>query len=100
MHDDPDIHLSLLADDLNIVAVREGVRFIDEVIWKGNDIKNVVLEDYPVAVRRDSDDAMRKFIVDRVSTGYRRYFPCWMTLSHILTGRNKTRRSMWHMSHG
>jgi len=70
--DPPRINLNFLSDQLDVVALREGVRFIDEVILTGSGIKDVVLGDYPIPIPRDSDEGMHGFIRGRVSTGYRK----------------------------
>lgn len=67
----PRINLNFLSDQLDVVALREGVCFIDEVILRGSGIKDVVLDEYPIPIPRDSDEGMHGFIRGRVSTGYR-----------------------------
>ncbi|GAD91479.1 glucose-methanol-choline (gmc) oxidoreductase [Paecilomyces variotii No. 5] len=68
--DKPHINLNFLSDDLEAVALREGVRFIDEVISKGDGMKSIVLGEYPEPVPRESDEMMQDFILRRVSTGF------------------------------
>ncbi|KAK0614391.1 hypothetical protein B0T14DRAFT_570330 [Immersiella caudata] len=51
------INLNLFADELDIVAMREGLGWI-------------IGEDYPWAMPRDSDEAMGRMILERAQTGF------------------------------
>jgi choline dehydrogenase-like flavoprotein len=66
----PDINLKYFDNDLDILALREGVRFIDEILMKGDAMKDIIGEDYPFPMPRESDEEMDRFILDRAQTGY------------------------------
>ena len=69
----PYINLNFLADDLDLIALREGVRFIDDIIMNGDGMKDLVGEDYPWPMPRASDAAMNTTILERSQTGFH---PC------------------------
>ncbi|KAK0118414.1 hypothetical protein ONS95_012703 [Cadophora gregata] len=69
----PNINLNFLADDLDIMALREGVRFVDDILMNGEGMKDVIGEDYPWPMPRHSDAAMDKMILERHQTGFH---PC------------------------
>ena len=70
--DYPIINFNYLDHPLDVVGLREGVRFIDEIILRGEGLKDLVEVEYPSPVPRDDDEAMDKWIHERVSTGYRK----------------------------
>ncbi|KAK0724675.1 hypothetical protein B0H67DRAFT_481820 [Lasiosphaeris hirsuta] len=67
------INLNFFAEDLDIVAMREGVRWVDDVLLTGEGMKDIIEEDYPWAMPRNSDEAMNKLILERSQTGFH---PC------------------------
>jgi choline dehydrogenase len=67
----PNINLNFFAHDLDIVALREGVRFIDDIIVNGDGMKDIIEGDYPWPMPRSSDEAMNKMILERSQTGFR-----------------------------
>ncbi|PVH73480.1 GMC oxidoreductase [Cadophora sp. DSE1049] len=69
----PNINLNFLADDLDVMALREGVRFVDDILMNGEGMKDVIGEDYPWPVPRNSDAATDKMILERHQTGFH---PC------------------------
>jgi choline dehydrogenase len=69
----PYINLNFLADDLDILCIREGVRYINDILMNGEGMKDLIEGDYPFPMPRTSDEAMRKQILERVQTGYH---PC------------------------
>ncbi|KAG4437925.1 hypothetical protein IFR05_006595 [Cadophora sp. M221] len=69
----PNINLNFLANDLDVMALREGVRFIDDILMDGEGMKDVIGEDYPWPMPRNSDAAMDKMILERMQTGFH---PC------------------------
>jgi choline dehydrogenase len=69
----PFINLNFFADDLDLIAMTEGVRFIDDMLLTGDGMKDIIVEDYPWAMPRRSDEAMRKMILERSQTGFH---PC------------------------
>lgn len=74
----PYINLNYFSNELDILALREGVRFIDDILMNGDGMKDIIGKDYPWAMRRDSDEEMNQMILDRSQTGFRR---CWSTSS-------------------
>ncbi|KAK0610581.1 hypothetical protein B0T17DRAFT_499971 [Bombardia bombarda] len=69
----PKINLNFFAEDLDIVAMREGVRWVDDVLMTGEGMRDIIEEDYPWAMPRHSDEAMNKMILERSQTGFH---PC------------------------
>lgn len=72
----PYINLGFFAEEIDLVVLREGIRFIDDVIMNGDGMKDIVEEDFPWAMPRDSDEKMREQILERASTGFH---PCGTT---------------------
>ncbi|KXG53464.1 Glucose-methanol-choline oxidoreductase [Penicillium griseofulvum] len=76
----PDINLNYFTDELDIIALREGVRFIDDILLNGDGMKEIIAEDFPWPVPRESDEEMDRLVMDRAQTGYH---PCGTArLSH------------------
>jgi choline dehydrogenase len=73
--DDPYVNLNFFSNDLDIIALREGVRFIDDIVKNGDGLKDLVGDDYPWAMPRNSDEAMNKMILERSQTGFRKFCP-------------------------
>ncbi|PYH43883.1 GMC family oxidoreductase [Aspergillus saccharolyticus JOP 1030-1] len=71
--DPPNINLNFFSNDLDIIALSEGVRFVDEILMQGEGMKEMIGEDYPWPMPRHSDEAMKKMILDHSQTGYH---PC------------------------
>ncbi|RYP57419.1 hypothetical protein DL769_009489 [Monosporascus sp. CRB-8-3] len=69
----PKINLNFFANDLDILALREGIRWVDDVLTTGEGMKDIVKEDYPWPMPRTSDAAMDKMILERSQTGFH---PC------------------------
>lgn len=69
--DPPHINLNFLEHPVDIIGLREGVRFIDEVLLRGDGMTDVITDEYPEQLPRHSDDLMHKKLLERVSTGYR-----------------------------
>ncbi|KAK3320364.1 hypothetical protein B0T19DRAFT_468676 [Cercophora scortea] len=69
----PKVNLNFFAEDLDIVAMREGIRFVDDILLNGDGMKDIIEEDYPWAMPRNSDEAMNKLILERSQTGFH---PC------------------------
>jgi choline dehydrogenase len=72
--DEPDVNLNFLNDDLDLLALREGVRFVDDILMNGDGMKDIIGEDYPWPMPRASDAAMDKMIFERSQTGFRKWF--------------------------
>ncbi|KAK4445143.1 putative GMC oxidoreductase [Podospora aff. communis PSN243] len=69
----PKININFFADELDIIAMREGVRWVDDLLMTGEGMKDIIREDYPWAMPRNSDEAMDKMILERSQTGFH---PC------------------------
>lgn len=70
--DHPAINLNFLAEPVDLIGLREGVRFVDEVLQKGDAAKEVITGEYPEPLPRESDEEMEKTVHQRLSTGYRK----------------------------
>ncbi|KAG4034945.1 hypothetical protein MFRU_002g02940 [Monilinia fructicola] len=67
------INLNYFSNDLDLVALREGCRFIDDILLHGEGMKDIIGEDYPWPMPRNSDEAMKKMVLERSQTGFH---PC------------------------
>ena len=66
----PNISLNFLSNELDIIALREGIRFSYDVLTKGDGFKDLVVDQYPWDMPLHSDELMRTAIQDRVQTSY------------------------------
>lgn len=71
--DQPYINLNFFENDLDLIALREGIRFIDDIVTTGDGMKDLIGADYPWPMPRASDEAMNKMILERSQTGFH---PC------------------------
>ncbi|KAF3003896.1 hypothetical protein E8E15_000668 [Penicillium rubens] len=71
--DDPYINTNFFEDHLDVIALREGVRFIDDMLMTGDEMKDIIEEDYPWPMPRNSDEAMDRMILERAQIGFH---PC------------------------
>ena len=69
----PLINLNFFSNDLDLIAMREGVRMVDDILSTGEGFKDIVGEHYPWAMPKTSDEAMIKMILERSQTGFH---PC------------------------
>ncbi|CAK7205676.1 hypothetical protein SEUCBS139899_008455 [Sporothrix eucalyptigena] len=67
------INLNYFANDLDIIAIREGIRFAYDVLKHGEGFKDVVEDEYPWDMPLDDDDAMKRTVLDRAQTSFH---PC------------------------
>ncbi|KFY71259.1 hypothetical protein V499_08551 [Pseudogymnoascus sp. VKM F-103] len=72
----PFINLNFFGNDLDILAMREGVRWTYDVLTKGDGIKDIVVGDYPWEMPIQSDEAMNRVVLERSQTGFH---PCGTT---------------------
>jgi choline dehydrogenase len=72
--DQPNINLNFFSNDLDVIALRQGVRFVDDILMNGDGFKDIIGEDYPWPMPRASDAAMNKLILERSQTGFRQFF--------------------------
>ena len=68
----PDINLNFFSNDLDIIAMREGIRFAYDVLM-GEDFKHLIVGEYPWQMPLDSDEGMRLAVLDRCQTAFH---PC------------------------
>ncbi|KAI8713774.1 hypothetical protein NCS52_01223000 [Fusarium sp. LHS14.1] len=64
---------TFFADDLDIIAMREGIRFSYDVLTKGKGFKDIVLAEYPWEMPLDNDEEMHHAVLDRCQTAFH---PC------------------------
>ncbi|KAL4886162.1 alcohol oxidase [Aspergillus karnatakaensis] len=69
----PNINLNFFGEDLDILAMREGVRWTYDVLTKGNGFKDIVVAEYPWTMPLESDEEMNRAVLDRSQTGFH---PC------------------------
>lgn len=68
----PNINLNFFGNDLDILAMREGVRWTYDVLTKGAGFKDLVISEYPWKMPPESDDGMKRAVLDRSQTGFRK----------------------------
>lgn len=66
-----EININFFSNDLDLAAMRQGVRFVDNILMNGEGMKDIIEEDYPWAMPRGSDEAMDIMIKERSQTGFR-----------------------------
>lgn len=69
----PNINLNFFSNDLDIIAMREGIRFSYDILTKGDGFKDIVVGEYPWDMPLDSDEAMNKAVLERCQTAFH---PC------------------------
>ena len=95
----PNINLNFFSHDLDLVALREGIRFVDDIIVNGDGMKDLVGEDYPWPMSRASDEAMNKMILERSQTGFRKCFFKRPSHSYTISEfADFVLRSLWNLS--
>uniref|UniRef100_UPI000AC3485B GMC oxidoreductase n=1 Tax=Mycobacterium avium TaxID=1764 RepID=UPI000AC3485B len=62
----PNINLNYLSNELDIIALREGIRLAYDILTKGDGFKDLVISQYPWDMPLHSDELMRTSIQDRV----------------------------------
>ncbi|KAL8827470.1 MAG: hypothetical protein Q9191_003164 [Dirinaria sp. TL-2023a] len=68
--DKPSISLNFFGNDMDLLAMREGVRFVDDILMNGEGMKDLIEADYPWPMPRASDEAMNRVILERSQTGF------------------------------
>ncbi|TPX12512.1 uncharacterized protein E0L32_000689 [Thyridium curvatum] len=75
--DDPleqaSINLNYFNNDLDIIAIREGIRFAYDVLKNGEGFKDIVEDEYPWDMPLHDDEAMKRTVLDRSQTSFH---PC------------------------
>ncbi|PHH65629.1 hypothetical protein CDD81_1715 [Ophiocordyceps australis] len=67
------INLNFFENDLDIIAMREGIRFTYDVLTKGEAFKDIVVDEYPWHMPLEDDKAMHHAVLDRSQTSFH---PC------------------------
>ncbi|KAM0473457.1 hypothetical protein ACHAPX_008204 [Trichoderma viride] len=71
--DQPGINLNFFESELDIIAMREGIRFSYDLLTKGDGFKDLVVQEYPWDMPLDDDEQMRRVVLDRCQTAFH---PC------------------------
>jgi len=66
----PNINLNFFANDLDIIAMREGIRWTYDLLLKGDGFKDIVVDEYPWEMPLDSDEEMKRVVLDRCQTAF------------------------------
>ncbi|KAJ6263856.1 hypothetical protein Dda_2428 [Drechslerella dactyloides] len=66
----PNINLNFFADELDIIGMREGIKFTYDVLTKGESFRDLVVSEYPWEMPLDDDRAMRHAVLDRCQTAF------------------------------
>jgi choline dehydrogenase-like flavoprotein len=69
----PNINLNYLSSELDIIALREGIRLSYDILTKGDGFKDLVISQYPWDMPLYSNELMTTSIQDRVQTSFH---PC------------------------
>jgi hypothetical protein len=69
----PKVNINFFENYLDVVALREGIRWVDDILQTGEGMRNMVGEDYPWPMPRHSDEAMDEMILERSQTGFRKF---------------------------
>lgn len=69
----PYINLDFFREELDLICLREGVRYIDDILTTGEGMKDIIEGDYPWPLDRMSDEVMDREIMERFQTGFH---PC------------------------
>lgn len=66
----PNINLNFFESDLDIIAMREGIRFSYDVLTKGDGFKDCVVSETPWKMPLHSDEEMKRAVLDRCQTAF------------------------------
>ena len=67
------INLNYFNDDLDIIAIREGIRYAYDVLKNGEGFKDIIVDEYPWEMPLHDDDLMKRTVLDRSQTSFH---PC------------------------
>ena len=67
------INLNYFNNDLDIIAIREGIRYAYDVLKNGEGFKDIVEDEYPWDMPLHDDEAMKRTVLDRSQTSFH---PC------------------------
>ncbi|KAL4768435.1 choline dehydrogenase [Aspergillus nidulans var. acristatus] len=66
----PAINLNFFSNDLDIIAMREGIRFSYDLLTKVDGFRELVIAEYPWEMPLDSDAEMKRAVLDRCQTAF------------------------------
>jgi hypothetical protein len=69
----PNINLNFFGNDLDIMAMMEGVRWTYDLLTTGAGFKDIIVGEYPWRMPLESDSEMKRAVLDRSQTGFRKY---------------------------
>lgn len=69
----PNINLNYFNNELDIIAVREGIRYAYAILMHGDGFKDIVEGQYPWGMPLDDEKLMRRTVLDRCQTSFH---PC------------------------
>ncbi|KAL4798413.1 hypothetical protein BDV19DRAFT_396807 [Aspergillus venezuelensis] len=69
----PNINLNYFNNDLDIIALREGIRYAYDVLMNGDGFKDIVEAEYPFEMPLEDDKLMERAVLDRSQTSFH---PC------------------------
>ncbi|CAL5870522.1 uncharacterized protein PFLUO_LOCUS4759 [Penicillium psychrofluorescens] len=69
----PNINLNFFNNDLDIIAIREGIRFSYDVLKNGEGFKDIIEGEYPWEMPLHDDKLMKMAVLDRSQTSFH---PC------------------------
>lgn len=70
----PNINLNFFGNDLDILAMTEGVRWTYDVLTTGAGFKDLVVAEYPWKMPLHSNEEMKRAVLDRSQTGFRKFY--------------------------
>jgi choline dehydrogenase-like flavoprotein len=70
------INLNYFNNDLDIIAMREGIRYAYDILKHGQGFKDIVLSEYPFPMPLHDDELMKRTVLDRSQTSFH---PCGTT---------------------
>jgi choline dehydrogenase-like flavoprotein len=69
----PNINLNYFNNDLDIIAMREGIRYAYDVLKNGEGFKDIIESEYPWEMPLHDDKLMKRVVLDRSQTSFH---PC------------------------
>ncbi|KAJ5202313.1 hypothetical protein N7449_004392 [Penicillium cf. viridicatum] len=61
----PNINLNYFNNDLDIIALREGIRYTYDVLKNGPGFKNIIEDEHPWEMPLHDDNLMKMAVLDR-----------------------------------
>ncbi|KAJ5129093.1 hypothetical protein N7526_007259 [Penicillium atrosanguineum] len=70
------INLNYFNNDLDVIAIREGIRYSYDILKHGEGFKDIIEDEYPWEMPLDDDALMKRTVLDRSQTSFH---PCGTT---------------------